>query len=146
MATMDASKVTIGAARVTGAIYIAPKNTTLPTDATTTLANTFKLLGFTSDAGVQIAENRESESVTAWEGRTKILELVTSYTESVSFMPIQCNEEVAKTIEHFARTIKGNTEHSQIVGTFYGYSFVGSLFGRRGKWTFRHNLPSKSHE
>lgn len=96
MATMDASQVTIGAAKVTGAIYIAPKNTTLPTDATTALASAFKLLGFTSDAGVQIAENRESDSITAWEGRTKIIELVTSYTESVSFMPIQCNSEVAK--------------------------------------------------
>ena len=96
MATMDASQVTIGAAKVTGAIFIAPKNTTLPTDATTALAGAFTLLGFTSDAGVQIAENRESDSITAWEGRTKILELVTSYTESVSFMPIQCNADVAK--------------------------------------------------
>ena len=96
MATMDASQVTVGAAKVTGAIYIAPNGTTLPADATTALASAFKLLGFTSDAGVQIAENRESDSITAWEGRTKILELVTSYTESVSFMPIQCNDEVAK--------------------------------------------------
>ncbi len=96
MATMDASQVTIGAAKVTGAIYIAPNGTTLPADATTALANTFKLLGFTSDAGVQIAEERESESITAWEGRTKILDLVTSYTESVAFMPIQCNQEVAE--------------------------------------------------
>jgi beta-galactosidase len=43
-----------------------------------------------------------------------------------------CNEEVAKTVEHFAKTIKESTEHSQIVGTFYGYSFesCGSvLFG-----------------
>lgn len=96
MATMDASKVTIGAAKVTGAIYVAPNGTTLPTDATTALAGAFKLLGFTSDAGVTIAENRESDSITAWEGRTKILDLVTSYTESVAFTPIQCNDDVAK--------------------------------------------------
>ena len=43
-----------------------------------------------------------------------------------------CNEEVAKTVEHFAKTIKESTEHSQIVGTFYGYSFESCgtvLFG-----------------
>ena len=34
-----------------------------------------------------------------------------------------CNEEVAKTVEHFARVIKESTDHSQIVGAFYGYSF-----------------------
>lgn len=96
MATMDAGKVTVGSAAVTGAIFVAPKGTALPTDATTALANTFKLLGFTSDAGVQIAEERESDSITAWEGRTEVLNITTSYTESVSFMPIQCNDDVAK--------------------------------------------------
>lgn len=43
-----------------------------------------------------------------------------------------CNEEVAKTVEHFAKTIKKSTEHSQIVGTFYGYLFESCgtvLFG-----------------
>ena len=96
MATMDASQVTIGAAKVTGAIFIAPDGTTLPTDATTALASAYKLLGFTSDAGVTIAESRESNAINAWEGRTKILDLVTSYTESVAFTPIQCNDDVAK--------------------------------------------------
>ena len=96
MATMDASQVTVGSAKATGAIFVAPKNTTLPTDATTALANTFKLLGFTSDAGVQIAESSDSESIRAWEGRTEVYNLVTEYTETVSFMPIQCNADVAK--------------------------------------------------
>ena len=34
-----------------------------------------------------------------------------------------CNEEVAKSIDHFAKIIKENTDYSQIVGVFYGYSF-----------------------
>ena len=96
MATMDASQVTVGSAAVTGAIFVAAGSTALPTDATTALGSAFSLLGFTSDAGVQIAEERDTESITAWEGRTKVAELVTSYSESVSFMPIQCNADVAK--------------------------------------------------
>ena len=96
MATMDASQVTVGSAKATGAIYVAPENTALPTDASTTLAGTYVLLGFTSDAGVQIAETRDSTSIRAWEGRTEVYDLITEYTETVSFMPIQCNADVAK--------------------------------------------------
>lgn len=43
-----------------------------------------------------------------------------------------CNEEVAKTIDHFAHTIKKATNYEQVVGTFYGYSFEANntvLFG-----------------
>lgn len=96
MATMDASQVTTGSAKATGAIWVAPEGTTLPTDATTTLSSTWKLLGFTSDAGVTISENSSTESITAWEDRTEVLTLHTEYSESISFMPIQCNDDVAK--------------------------------------------------
>jgi len=95
MATMDASQVTVGSAKATGAIFVAPENTALPSDATTALSG-YTLLGFTSDAGVQIAETRDSEDIRAWEGRTKVYNLVTEYTETVSFMPIQCNADVVK--------------------------------------------------
>lgn len=96
MATMDASKVGIGSAAVTGAIFVAPKGTTLPTDATTNLSGSFVLLGFTSDAGVTISESSSTEDLRAWEGRSVVVSAVTEYTESVSFMPIQCNADVAK--------------------------------------------------
>ena len=96
MATMSASQVGIGAAAVTGAIFVAPKGTTLPTDATTTLGGSFTLLGFTSDAGVTISETSSTEDLRAWEGRTVVVSAVTEYTESVSFTPIQCNADVAK--------------------------------------------------
>lgn len=96
MATMDASQVTVGSAKATGAIYVAPKGTSLPTDATTALANTFSLLGFTSDAGVQIAETSNTQAIRAWEGRVEVYNVRSEYTESVSFMPIQCNADVAK--------------------------------------------------
>lgn len=95
MATMNAEQVTVGSGKATGAIFVAPITTALPTDATTALSG-FTLLGFTSDAGVQISESTDSESITAWEGRTEVYTTVTKYTEQVSFMPIQCNEDVAK--------------------------------------------------
>lgn len=96
MATMNAAQVTVGAAAATGAIFIAPKGTTLPTDATTALANTYVLLGFTSDEGVQISEDSSTESIRAWEGRSNVFTIRSEYTETVSFTPIQCNADVAK--------------------------------------------------
>lgn len=98
MATMDSSKVGVGAAKATGAIYVAAKGTTLPTDATTTLASAFALLGFTSDAGVEISESTSTDAIRAWEGRVEVYNVQTEYTEQVSFMPIQCNADVAKLI------------------------------------------------
>lgn len=94
MATMNAAEVTVGSAKVTGAIFVAPQGTTLPTDATTALSSDFKLLGYTSDAGVTITESADTEDIRAWEGRAKVYTTTTEYTESVSFTPIQCNAEV----------------------------------------------------
>lgn len=96
MATMDASQVTVGSAKVTGAVFVAPEGTALPTDATTALPSTFNLLGFTSDAGVTISESSSSESILAWEGRTEVYQVQTEYTEAIAFTPIQCNADVAK--------------------------------------------------
>lgn len=96
MATMNASEVGAGSAKVTGAIWVAPKGTALPTDADTALAGTYKLLGFTSDAGVTISENDSSEDLIAWEGRTKVYSIKSEYYENVSFTPIQTNADVLK--------------------------------------------------
>ena len=96
MATMNAAQVTVGAAAATGAIFVAPKDTALPTDATTALASAYVLLGFTSEEGVQISEDSSTESIRAWEGRSNVYTVRTEYTESISFTPIQCNADVAK--------------------------------------------------
>lgn len=98
MANMNSAEVTVGSALVTGAIFVAPKNTALPTDATGTKNAAFTLLGFTSDAGLTISESRDSSEILAWEGRATVYNAVTKYTESISFTPIQCNSDVAKLI------------------------------------------------
>lgn len=98
MATMNVSEVTVGSAKATGAIWVAPQDTSLPTDATSTLPSTWNLLGFTSDAGVTIAESADTQDIVAWEERTTVYTAKTTYKETISFMPIQCNEDVAKLI------------------------------------------------
>ena len=96
MATMNAKEVGVGAALATGAIFVASDNTNAPTDATSTLHSDYKLLGFTSDAGLTISESRSTNKINAWEGRTTVYEVVTEYTESIAFTPIQINADVAE--------------------------------------------------
>lgn len=97
MANMDASQVTVGSASATGAIFVAPTTTALPTSALGDLTG-YTLLGFTSDEGVSIAESSSTQSIRAWEGRMDVYTTKTEYTEKVSFTPIQCNADVAKLI------------------------------------------------
>lgn len=98
MATMDEKQVTVGAALASGAIWTAPQGTALPTDATTAKGADFVLLGFTSDAGVQISESSTSNAIRAWEARKEVYNVRSEYTESIAFMPIQCNGDVAELI------------------------------------------------
>ena len=92
----NTQNVSVGKGVVGGYLFSAPAGTTLPTDYSTALANTFSLLGFTSAAGVQIAETSTTQAIRAWEGRVEVYNVRSEYTESVSFMPIQCNADVAK--------------------------------------------------
>ena len=66
--TNTATNVSVGKPKVTGAIYVAPLGTTLPTDATTDLNSAFVGLGYCSDDGVTNNNSPESDTIKAWGG------------------------------------------------------------------------------
>lgn len=76
--------VTAAKPKVGGAVYRAPAGTTLPTDATTALANTFVAIGYNTEDGVTRAVDQDTEVVKAWGGDT-VLVLENGKTETFQF-------------------------------------------------------------
>lgn len=62
--------VTYAKPKVGGAISVAPVGTTLPTDATTALAEGFNAVGYISEDGFTNAITRKSTDIKAWGGDT----------------------------------------------------------------------------
>lgn len=91
----DSSNVSFGKPKATGAVYVAPAGTTVPTDATTALDAAFVGLGYVSEDGLVNAVETDTESVNAW-GGVKVLEEQTNYGESFTFNLIETNEETLK--------------------------------------------------
>ena len=90
----DVTSVAVGKPKVGGAVFIAPLDSTLPTAATTTLDKAFECLGYISEDGVVVTEERDSETIPAWGGDT-VATVQTSYTETFAFTPIEVNPVVA---------------------------------------------------
>ena len=66
----DVKNVTTAKPKVGGAVYSAPLETVLPTDATTALDVAFKPLGYISEDGMTNANSPESDNIKAWGGDT----------------------------------------------------------------------------
>lgn len=72
----DATKATTSKPKIGGAIYKAPITTTLPTDATTDLADAFICLGYVSEDGIRNNNTASTGKIKAFGGDT-----IVTYTE-----------------------------------------------------------------
>lgn len=91
----DSASVAVGKPKVGGAVYIAPAGTEIPTDASAPLSEDFECIGYISEDGVTISEERDSEDMKAWGGDT-VKSSQTSYKETFAFTPIEINPAVAR--------------------------------------------------
>ena len=96
--TNTVSNVSAGAPNPDGAIFRAPKGTTLPTDATTALDAAFQALGFVSEDGLTNSKSLETESIKDWGGRD-VLTVQSGRTDTYQVTLIEIlNLEVLKMV------------------------------------------------
>lgn len=65
-----ATYVSTGKPNISGAVFVAPKGTTLPTDATTDLGSAFTCLGYVSEDGLENQNELDTGDIKAWGGVT----------------------------------------------------------------------------
>lgn len=93
-----ANNVTAAKPKVGGAVYVAAPGTTLPTDATTSLAAGFTALGYISEDGLTNSTTLDSDSVKAW-GGDEVLVLYQGREDEFQFTLIEgLNVDVLKQI------------------------------------------------
>lgn len=63
-----ANNVTAAKPKIGGAVYVAASGTTLPTDASTALAEGYTCLGYISDDGLTNSNNIQSDVIKSWGG------------------------------------------------------------------------------
>ena len=63
-----ATNVTTGKPNISGAVFVAPKGTSAPTDATSALSGSFVCLGYVSEDGLTNANDMDVSAIKAWGG------------------------------------------------------------------------------
>lgn len=94
----EKNNVSVGKPKVAGAVYRAPVGTTLPTDATSTLNQAFKGVGYVSEDGVTNTISKTTQKIKEWGGAV-VLVTQTESSDQVKMKLIESlNEEVLKAV------------------------------------------------
>ena len=94
----NALNVTTGKPNISGAVWVAPKGTTPPTDATTQLSSAFVCLGYVSEDGLSNNNEMDVNATKAWGGQI-VLRSLTEMNDEFGLALIESeNEDVLKTV------------------------------------------------
>ena len=105
--TNNSQNVTLGKTKVSGYIWYAPYGTDLPTDATTTLSEEYKLAGFISEDGVTNTTDTDTTEVVEMGGST-VLKTISSYSETYQFTLIEALSANAAELRYGSDAVTGS--------------------------------------
>lgn len=94
----NAQNVSTGKPNISGGVYVAPLNTTLPTDAKTALSSAFTCLGYVSEDGLENANELDVSAIKAWGGNI-VYRSLTELNDTFQFSLIESkNVDVLKAV------------------------------------------------
>jgi len=88
---LDSDNVRVG---VSGAVYVAPTDTTGPTDSSTALDVAFTDLGYVSADGITETIDRSTNQIRAWQNGSLVREVTSEGTYSVELTFIETSQAV----------------------------------------------------
>ena len=91
----NADEVGVGKGNPSGYAWVAPKGTTLPTNAKTPIGDDFKGLGYVNEDGLTQTTDSEAEDLKDWAGRV-IKKAPGSFSETYAVAFMQSRAEVLK--------------------------------------------------
>jgi hypothetical protein len=77
---------------VTGAVYVAPSGTALPTDATTALPVAHEDVGFIHEDGVTETQDTDTNDIIAWQNGATVRKVQTSHDLMYAFTMLETSE------------------------------------------------------
>jgi len=93
-----ATNVSTGKPNISGAVFVAPKGTSLPTDATTSLSSAFVCLGYVSEDGLTNNNEMDVSAIKAWGGAI-VYRSLTELDDNFALTLIESeNEDVLKSV------------------------------------------------
>lgn len=107
---VNASNVSAGKPKITGAISVAPVGTTLPTSPTEELDAAFEGLGYCSDAGLTNGTNLETNNIKAWGGDT-VLVIQSSKEDTYNFVLIEIKNVNVLKFVYGSANVSGDLEN-----------------------------------
>ena len=130
----DADNVVVG---ITGAAYIGETSATAPTSSTSSLTG-FNDLGYVSADGIEVASDKSTAAIRAWQNADLVRETVTESTLTYKFTLLESTED---TIEAYfgSSMVDGKIEYSPS-NTGGKKSFVFDIVD--GSKTIRHYVPT----
>lgn len=90
---LDASNVRVG---VTGAVYVAPSGSTLPTGTSSAINSSFEDVGYIHEDGVTETQDTDTEDIVAWQNGATVRKIQTSHDLMYAFTMLETNDVTLK--------------------------------------------------
>ncbi|MEU5160459.1 hypothetical protein AB0G74_12720 [Streptomyces sp. NPDC020875] len=97
---------------ITGAAYVAPAKTVMPTDSTTNWPAAAVDIGWISDDGITESNSAESSEIKGWQGGQTVRKVISSSEMTFSFTCIETSKTVLELYHKGSKVVTATGKHA----------------------------------